>query len=135
VTKAFKRLAESRGHGMQPSLPVDMCIPRRRGFRLLAVVNARVNWLPVFVTIAAFRGFPDCGEPFGRCRNGIGVGGHVYVLPSVPAASAFAGLQMTRQDGRSVIEPAIGLRSTQPIETLLTEPRRSVTFAPTVRPM
>ena len=80
---------------MQPSLPVDMCIPGRRGFRLLAVVNARVNWLPVF-TIAAFRGFPDCGEPFGRYRNGIGVGGHVHVLPSVPAASvaasAFAGL-------------------------------------------
>ena len=50
-------------------------------------------------------------------------------------ASVFAGLPITRQDSRSLIEPSIGLRSTQPIETLLTEPRRSsVTFAPTVWP-
>jgi len=41
----------------------------------------------------------------------------------------------TRQDRRSAIEPSIRLRSTQPIETLLTEPRRSsVTCAPTVSP-
>jgi hypothetical protein len=46
------------------------------GFRLLAVVNARVDWLALF----AFRGLPDRGEPFGRRRGSIGVGVHVHVL-------------------------------------------------------
>jgi hypothetical protein len=60
---------------------------------------------------------------------------HEMLISKSVAASVFAGLPITRQDSRSAIEPSIGLRSTQPIETLLTEPRRSsVTFAPTVRP-
>ena len=60
---------------------------------------------------------------------------HAILISDSVAASAFAGLPVTWQDGRSAIEPSIRLRSTQPIETLLTEPRRSsVTFAPTVWP-
>src|SRR5437879_3147348 len=65
----------------------------------------------------------------------ISPGWHEMLIPDSVAASAFAGLPITRQDSRSAIEPAIGLRSTLPIETLLTEPgRSSVTFAPTVWP-
>src|SRR5262249_23210205 len=70
-----------------------------------------------------------------RCAIVISPRWHEMLISESVAASAFASSPITRQDGRSAIVPAIGLRSTQPIETLLTEPRRSsVTFAPTVWP-
>jgi hypothetical protein len=58
-----------------------------------------------------------------RCSIVISPRAHAMLISESVAASAFAGLPISRQDGRSAIEPSSGLRLTQPIETLLTEPR------------